>query len=152
MLDAISGKIDIQDRHIDTLPNKPTLVQNAQKGGYRLFELNRSRSNQCQIYLNITHKDPKMREMFANKDFRSALSLGINRKEIIDIVYLGQSEPFQIGPRPGHPWYHEKHRAPVHRLRRRRKRTRSSTGSATSATRRASACVPTGRSSSSRST
>ena len=39
MLDAISGKIDFQDRHIDSLPNKPTLVQNAQKGGYRLVEL-----------------------------------------------------------------------------------------------------------------
>ena len=49
-----------------------------------------------------------MREMFANKEFRKALSLGINRKEIIDLVYLGQSEPYQTGPRPGHPWYHEK--------------------------------------------
>ena len=57
-----------------------------------------------------------MREMFANKEFRQALSLGINRKEIIDIVYLGQSEPYQTGPRPGHPWYHEKLRAPVHRV------------------------------------
>jgi len=109
MLDAISGKIDMQDRHIDSLPNKPTLVQNAQKGGYRLVELEASLSNQCQIYFNITHKDPKMREMFANKDFRKALSLGINRKEIIDIVYLGQSEIFQAGPRPGHPWFHEKY-------------------------------------------
>ncbi len=109
MLDAISGKIDFQDRHIDSLPNKPTLVQNAQKGGYRLVELESSLSNQCQIYFNITHKDPKMREMFANKEFRKALSLGINRKEIVDIVYLGQSEPFQAGPRPGHPWFHEKY-------------------------------------------
>jgi peptide/nickel transport system substrate-binding protein len=108
MLDAISGRIDIQDRHIDTLQNKPTLSQNAQKGGYRLLELVSSSAQQVQIYLNITHKDPKMREMFANKEFRQALSLGINRPEIIDLVYLGQSEPYQTGPRPGHPWYHEK--------------------------------------------
>ena len=39
MLDAISGKLDIQERHIDTLQNKPTLSQNMQKGGYRLIEL-----------------------------------------------------------------------------------------------------------------
>jgi peptide/nickel transport system substrate-binding protein len=104
MLDAISGRLDIQERHIDTLQNKPTLSQNMQKGGYRLVELVASGSQQVQIYLNMTHKNAAMREMFANKEFRQALSLGINRKEIIDIVYLGQSTPWQAGPRPGHPW------------------------------------------------
>ena len=108
MLDVISGRLDIQERHIDTLQNKPTLSQNMQKGNYRLIELVSSGAQQVQIYLNMTHKDAKMREMFANKEFRQALSMGINRKEIIDIVYLGQSEPYQTGPRPGHPWYHEK--------------------------------------------
>ncbi len=108
MLDAISGRIDMQDRHIDALQNKPTLSQNMQRGGYTLVELVASGAQQCMIYLNMTHKDPKMREMFANKQFRQALSLGIDRKEIIDLVYLGQSEPYQTGPRPGHPWYHEK--------------------------------------------
>ena len=106
MLDAISGRLDIQERHIDTLQNKPTLSQNMQKGGYRLIELVNSGSQQVQIYLNMTHKDPKLREMFANKEFRKALSLGMNRKEIIDLVYLGQSDPYQTGPRPDHPWYH----------------------------------------------
>ncbi len=108
MLDALSGKLDIQERHIDSLQNKPTLSQNMQKGGYRLIELVNAQSQQVQIYLNMTHKDAKMREMFANKAFRQALSLGINRKEIIELVYLGQSEPFQTGPRPSHPWYNEK--------------------------------------------
>jgi peptide/nickel transport system substrate-binding protein len=108
MLAALSGNLDIQERHIDSLQNKPTLSQNMQKGGYRLIELIASGSQQVQIYLNMTHKDPKKREMFANKQFRQALSLGINRKEIIDLVYLGQSKPYQTGPRPGHPWYHEK--------------------------------------------
>lgn len=108
MLDALSGKLDIQERHIDSLQNKPTLSQNQQKGGYRLVELEATSAQQVQIYLNLTHKDPKMREMFGNKQFRQALSLGINRKEIIDLVYLGQSEPFQTGPRPGHPWYNDK--------------------------------------------
>lgn len=108
MLDALSGKLDIQERHIDSLQNKPTLSQNQQKGGYRLLELVAANSQQVQIYLNLTHKDPKIREMFNNKAFRQALSLGINRQEVIDVVYLGQSKPFQTGPRPGHPWYHEK--------------------------------------------
>ena len=108
MLDCISGRIDIQDRHIDTLQNKPTLSQNMQKGGYRLVELIASSAQQVQIYLNITHKDAKMREMLGNKEFRQALSLGMNRKEIVELVYLGQSQPYQTGPRPGHPWHHHK--------------------------------------------
>jgi peptide/nickel transport system substrate-binding protein len=108
MLDALSGKLDIQERHIDSLQNKPTLTQNMQKGGYRLIELIASGAQQVQIYLNLTHKDPAMRQMFGNKEFRQALSLGINRKEIVDIVYLGQSQPYQTGPRPGHPWHHPK--------------------------------------------
>lgn len=107
MLDAISGRLDIQDRHIDSLQNKPTLAENQKKGGYHLVELVAANAQQCQIYLNICHKDPAMRSIFANKDFRKALSLGIDRAEIIDLVYLGQSEPYQAGPRPGHPWYHE---------------------------------------------
>jgi len=107
MLDAISGRLDIQDRHIDSLPNKPTLAQNQKKGDYRLVELIAANAQQCQIYLNITHKDPALRAIFANKEFRKALSLGIDRGEIIELVYLGQSEPYQAGPRPGHPWYHE---------------------------------------------
>ena len=108
MLDVISGKLDIQERHIDTLQNKPTLSQNMKKGNYRLIELIASSAQQMQIYLNITHKDAKMREMFANKEFRKALSLAMNRPEIIELVYLGQSQGYQAGPRPEHPWYHEK--------------------------------------------
>lgn len=108
MLNVISGKIDIQERHISVLANKPTLSQNMQKGDYRLLSLVPSAAQQCQIYLNMTHKDPAMRKMFADKSFRQALSHGINRQEIIDIIYFGQSEPYQTGPRPSHPWYHEK--------------------------------------------
>ena len=108
MLDVVSGKIDIQERHIDTLQNKPTVAQSAQRGNYRLFELINANSQQMSIYPNATHKDPALRAIFANKEFRIALSHAINRQEIIDIVYLGQSEPWQFGPRPTHPWYHEK--------------------------------------------
>ncbi len=109
MLDVVSGKIDIQERHIDTLQNKPTVAQSAQKGNYRLFETINANSQQMSIYPNLCHKDPVIRAILNNKDFRIALSHAINRQEIIDIVYLGQSEPWQFGPRPTHPWYHEKY-------------------------------------------
>ncbi|WP_232302732.1 ABC transporter substrate-binding protein, partial [Elstera litoralis] len=108
MLDIVGGKIDMQDRHINSLANKPTLSQNIKRGDYHLVELVAANAQQVQIYLNILHKDPKVREMLGNKEFRRALSLGINRQEIIELVYLGQSEPYQTSPRPGHPWHHAK--------------------------------------------
>jgi len=108
MLDVLAGKMDLQERQINSLANKPTLSQNMEKGNYHLVELVPSAAQQMQIYVNMTHKDPALREIFANKDFRIALSLGIDRQEIIDLVYLGQSEPYQTGPRPDHPWYFEK--------------------------------------------
>ena len=107
MLNVISGKIDIQERHINSLANKPTLSQNMEKGDYRLLSLVPSAAQQCSLYLNMTHKDPELRKIFADKSFRQALSIGINRQEIIDIIYFAQSEGYQTGPRPGHPWYHE---------------------------------------------
>ncbi len=108
LLDVFAGKIDMQERHINRLSNKPTLSQNKEKGDYHLMELVPSSSQACVIYLNLTDKDPKMREMFSNKDFRIALAYGIDRAEVVELVYLGQSEPWQSGPRANHPWYNEK--------------------------------------------
>ena len=154
MLDAISGRLDIQERHIDTLQNKPTLSQNMQKGDYRLVELDRLRlRSRCQIYLNITHKDPKMREMFANKDFRQALVAGHqpqgNHRHRL-------SRPVRALPdraAPGPSLVQREAARASSPITTRSRRTRSSTSSATpSRTRRASACVPTGRRCSSPST
>ena len=44
--------------------------------------------------LNLTQNDPK-RALFQNKDFRIAFSHALNRHELIDIVWLGQGEPYQ---------------------------------------------------------
>ncbi len=107
LLDAIGGKIDMQIRHLNVLQNKPLLLENADKGDYRLFTTTSSSSNQQMLYPNLNHPDPAMHAMIGNKEFRKALSLGIDRQEVIDIVYLGQGEPWQTGPRPSHELYHE---------------------------------------------
>jgi peptide/nickel transport system substrate-binding protein len=55
----------------------------------------------------MTHKDPVMREVFANKVFRQALSTAINRDEIIELVWLGQGRPYQTVERPESPLFDE---------------------------------------------
>jgi peptide/nickel transport system substrate-binding protein len=105
MLRTIGGELDLQFRHINTTANRPVLAENSKRAGLRIVDLADSYSNAGGLYLNMTHKNPKMRELFRNKDFRIALSHAINRREIGETVLLGAAEPFQIGPLPQHPWH-----------------------------------------------
>lgn len=107
VLRGLNGEIDMQDRHIGTLANKAVFADNMEAGGYHFFETIPSSMNSTIIALNLTHKDPVKREIFQNKDFRIALSHAINRQEIIDVVYVGQGEPYQLAPRPTSPFYNE---------------------------------------------
>ena len=107
LLEALAGNIDMQRRRISALSNKPVLADNRVSGGYEFYDLTSANSNGMGIYINVTHRDPVMREALSNKNVRVALSLGIDREEIIDIIYEGVGEPYQIGPRPEHPLYDE---------------------------------------------
>ncbi|WP_226781583.1 ABC transporter substrate-binding protein [Oceaniglobus trochenteri] len=107
VLQVLAGEIDMQARHLDASKNIPVYYENQERGGYDILERLNSDANAMGFYLNLNEKDPELNKVFNSKDFRIALSLGINRDEIIDLVYLGQGEPFQIGARPGHALYNE---------------------------------------------
>ena len=107
ILSAIGGKVDFGLRHIDSPANRPVLAQNREQGDYHFFEAASTGGSNMTISLNLTHKDPDMRALFNEKDFRVALSLGMNRQEIIDTVMLGEGGPWQQGPFENHPYYHE---------------------------------------------
>jgi ABC-type transport system substrate-binding protein len=107
VLRASNGEIDMMERTINTLSNKPVLARNRESGGYRFFDRVPTQENFTIISLNLTHKDPVKREVFRNKDFRIGLSHAINRQEIIDVVFVSQGEPYQAAPRPESPFYDE---------------------------------------------
>lgn len=108
VLKALNGEIDMMDRHLATLNNKAVLFDNMEAGNYRFFETIPTNMNFVIISLNWTHPDPVLREIFQNKDFRIGLSHAINRQEILDIVYVGQGEPWQGAPRPESRFYNER--------------------------------------------
>jgi peptide/nickel transport system substrate-binding protein len=109
VLKAANGEIDMQERHIATNQSKAVFADNQQKGNYRFYETVPTLMNATVIQLNLTHKDPSKRQVFQNQDFRVGLSHAINRQEIIDVVYVGQGEPYQVGPRPeAAEFYNEK--------------------------------------------
>lgn len=107
-LKAVNGEIDMMSRHFNTLQNKSLFTENMQKGQYQFFETVPSSMNTMIIALNLNHKDSNMRQVFQNKDFRIGLSHAINRKQLIDLVYVGQGEPYQAAPRPESPLYNER--------------------------------------------
>ena len=59
------------------------------------------------LMFNQTVVDPGLREIFVQKDFRVAMSLAIDRQEIIDAMLVGQGEPYQAAPRPESEYYDE---------------------------------------------
>jgi peptide/nickel transport system substrate-binding protein len=100
LLNALNGEIDMQDRRIGDLRNKPVLAEGREKGDFRFFETFSSSMNVRVITFNMAHKDPVKREIFNNKTFRQALSIAINRQNIIDTVYVSQGQPWQAAPHP----------------------------------------------------
>jgi len=108
VLKAANGELDMQNARLSGLENRIVIVENQKRGNYRLFVARPAWSNSMLIALNLTHKNPVLREVFSKKDFRVALSLAINRDELNDAIYAGQSRPYQAAPRPGTALYDEK--------------------------------------------
>ncbi len=108
VLRATAGEIDLQDRTLASLRNKAVLFDNQKKGNYRFIEVPQPHHNTMVIFFNHNHADPKKRALIQNKDFRIALSHAIDRQQIIDLVYYGQGEPWQVAPRKTSVAYDEK--------------------------------------------
>lgn len=105
MLAAIGGQLDLMVRHINLIGNKPVLAEHAEQGRYVLQPLTSTQAAALVIYVNQTSRNSKLRPLLQNRDFRAALSLGMDREEINDIVFLGQSTPWQTSPHETDKFY-----------------------------------------------
>jgi len=86
VMQTVAGEIDYIDD--SDLRNLPLYKENETKGGYRVVFLN-DHSELSTVFLNLTYEDPVWREVVRDVRFRKALSIGANREEIINSVYLG---------------------------------------------------------------
>ncbi len=105
-LAAIAGELDEQERHINLL-NYPVFKENEQKSGkYRILLWSSPGGEDAGVVFNQTYaKDPDLGKLFANKDFRIAMSYAINREQIHQSAFLGTGEARQAVPKKGHPYY-----------------------------------------------
>ena len=99
---TMAGDADFQDRHVDTA-NFPLFMENRVKGHYRV--LRDGNPTPFVIYLNQCSQDAEWRTILQNRKFRIALSIAINRKELIDIIFSGMAAPTRGVASPYDPYY-----------------------------------------------
>jgi peptide/nickel transport system substrate-binding protein len=104
-LRAIAGDYDFQARHID-IQKIPVFLENQDKGQYKLYLDPGDYGGDMIIKFNLSYnEDPEIRKWFHNRDFRRALSLGIDRDEINETFWLGVGTPRSVVPASGNLYY-----------------------------------------------
>ncbi len=98
------GKIDCQNRGVD-VGSYTFFKENESKGDYRV--LNWRQASTETYFPNMNCPDPVLAELFGKPQFREALNLAVNRKEINDVVFNGLFKPRQYSPVNGSPEYDE---------------------------------------------
>ncbi len=88
-LRAIAGEYDSQARHID-ISKLPVLLENQQKGGYRVHLDPSDQGADVGLFCNQSYeKDPEIAKWLGTREFRIALSHGIDRQQINETFVLG---------------------------------------------------------------
>lgn len=107
LLRTLNGEVEFLNYYQNIAQNKAVFADNMEQGDYHFFDQIRDQANRVLIKLNQNTQDDALREAFQNKDFRIALSVAINRQEIIDTVWVAQGEPWQGAPKPESEYYNE---------------------------------------------
>ncbi len=89
----LAGEVDFE-AHGTSIHDYPVFKRNEELGGYRCWIGPDTWSSIVTFYINQNYKeDPVLGDILRNKKFRQALSLGIDREEIREIVTLGHGTP-----------------------------------------------------------
>ena len=112
-LDVAAGRVSMQTRNLRFIDYSEYMSRRESAGIEVLSWYNASRSDFL-IYPNLNRRaeadDPSSEwkvKLLNERDFRRALSLALDRREIIEAEYLGLTEPMQIAPGRGSPYHDE---------------------------------------------
>jgi peptide/nickel transport system substrate-binding protein len=86
-LRAVNGDLDLQFESVP-IGDLPLLADSEEKGGYRVLRW-ASDAPWIAMYMNQSTKDPVLRDLMQDINFRAGLSHAINRDEINKILYGG---------------------------------------------------------------
>ena len=97
-LRAIAGEYDSQARHID-ISKLPVLLENQQKGAYRVHLDPSDQGADVALFCNQSFdRDPEIAKWLGTREFRIALSHGIDRQQINETFVLGLGQTGSAAP------------------------------------------------------
>ena len=102
LLKTIAGELDFS--RMGGTVNLPVLSDNKQKGNYRFAYADWMPNSFGNIMFNFSTKDQVKNKLYNTKEFRQALSVAINREEIIKLIYKGGVFASQVAPMRGAPY------------------------------------------------
>ncbi len=97
ILNSVAGEYDFQDRHLQ-VASLPVLLENQERSGYMIHRTPGVGSD-FGVRINLAYDaDPVIGELIRTADFRRALSMGIDRDEINEAIFLGTSQTTSSAP------------------------------------------------------
>ncbi|HEY0943982.1 MAG TPA: ABC transporter substrate-binding protein [Opitutaceae bacterium] len=113
-LTVAAGQVSMQDRFIRH-EDHVLLMSEAKRHDYQVYHWYQATRSQFTLFPVVNRRvDPDRpetrwkHELLNDRRFRQALSLAINRQDIIRALFNDQGEPAQIDPGPDTPYYSEK--------------------------------------------
>ena len=99
-LRAIAGEYDLQERHMG-LNKLPVFLENQKKGNYTVHLDPGLNGSDVALHIGNSYEgDPEIAKLLRNKDFRHALSLGIDRDQLNEAFWLGVGASGSVAPAP----------------------------------------------------
>ena len=99
-LRAIAGEYDCQERHMG-LAKLPVFLENQQKGNYTVHLDPAFNGSDVALHMgNAYDRRSEIAKLIKNKDFRHALSMGIDRDQLNEAFWLGVGTPGSTAPAP----------------------------------------------------
>jgi len=104
-LRAMGGEYDLQERHID-IGKLPVLLENQQRGNYKVrLDLALNGADAIYHFNQSFDGDAEIAKWLRNADFRRALSLAIDRKQLNETFWLGVATPGSTAPGESLPYF-----------------------------------------------
>jgi peptide/nickel transport system substrate-binding protein len=97
-LRAVAGEYDLQERHVG-LNKLPVYIENQKKGNYRVHLDTSQSGSDTGLLVNTAYEgDAEVSKWLKSRDFRRALSLGIDREQLNEAFWLGIGTPGSTAP------------------------------------------------------